>query len=291
MTIFTPQRSEAIRASLISHIAESPFPRRKRTLWTASLVLVGALAGSGVSAGAFAATGLFAAAPAQPSGQPTPDYPETVAAPPGVTPGSPIISLLGEPISQTVETATEISLQDRPVAATHARVTITPLTPGALSFGTDADGNNPSASWSAEDLSDAPDSGTWFDFPLDDSVDALYLNPSGFSAIVTIQFVTHVPTSLGVNANGQTFGVAGSTQGDPDLVSVIGTAPDGSVIEGYAFASELNATSPDHEGEPADPEEALRWQQEREEKYPNGWTIPLYNSDGETKIGDFQIGG
>lgn len=291
MSNFTPERSEIIRASLISHVAESPSTRRKRTLWTASLVLVGALAGAGVSAGAFAATGLFAAVPAQPSGQPTPDYPDTVAAPPGVTPGYPIISLLGEPISQNVETATEISMQDRPVAATHARVTITPLTPGALNWGTDPGGNNPSGSWSAEDLTAGRDSAVWYDFPLDDTVKDLFLNPSGFRGIVTIQYVTHVPTSLGINANGQTFGVTGSEQGEPELISVIGTAPDGSDIEGYVFATELNATGPDHEGEPETPEEALLWQQERDEKYPNGWAIPLYDSEGETRIGEFRIGG
>lgn len=290
MVDFTPERSDAIRASLINHVAENP-PRRPRTLWAAGFVLVGALAGAGVSAGAFAATTRVAAPPAQPSGQPTPAYPDAVAAPPGVLPGAPIISLLGEPISRNVETATQVSLTDRPAAATHARVTITALAPGSLNWGTDPGGNNPTASWDSHDIAADPGSVTWSDVPLDDSVDTLYLTPDAFRGIVTVQYVTHVPTTLGVNAHGQTYGVMGSLQGEPDLVSVTGAAPDGSPVEGYAFADELNATDPDHVGLPTSPEEALRWQRETAEKYPNGWTIPVYASDGTTLLGVFRVGG
>lgn len=291
MVNFTPERSDTIRANLINHVAENPQLRQRRAHWAAGFVLAGVLAGAGASAGAFAATGLLYTTPAQPSGQPTPDYPDAVAAPPGVTPGSPIISLLGEPITQLFDAATEIPLEDRPAAATHARVTITPLTPGALNWGTDAAGNNPSGSWSAQDLTAGVDPATWYDFPLDDSVTTLYLNPTGFSGVVTVQYITHVPTRLGVNGNGQTYGGMGSIEGEPDLVSVIGTAPDGTAIGGYAFASDLNASSPDHPGLPTSPEEALRWQEETQAKYPNGWTIPVYTADGKTQIGTFQIGG
>ena len=208
-----------------------------------------------------------------------------------MTPGSPIISLLGEPITQVFDAVTQISLAGRPAAATHARVTITPLTPGSLNWGTDAGGNNPGASWGAQDLTSGVDPATWYDFPLDDSVTTLYLNPTGFSGVVTVQYITQVPTRLGVNGNGQTYGGMGSIEGEPDLVSVMGTAPDGTAIGGYAFASDLNASSPDHPGLPTSPEEALRWQEETQEKYPNGWTIPVYTADGKTKIGTFQIGG
>ena len=31
-------------------------------------------------------------------------------------------------------------------------------------------------------------------------------------------------------------------------------------------------------------------QAERDQKYPNGWDFPLYESDGETQIGTFHIG-
>jgi len=41
---------------------------------------------------------------------------------------------------------------------------------------------------------------------------------------------------------------------------------------------------------PSSPAEAARWQRERDEKYPNGWDIPVYESDGTTRIGTFHIG-
>ena len=289
MAEFSPERSEIIRANLINHVAETSAPRRKRALWASGFVLAGVLTGAGVSAGAFAATGAFTVAPAQPSGQPTPPYSDAVTAPPGVIPGAPIVSLLGEPISESVETETEISLQERPDAATHARVTVSAVSPGSLNWGTDPGGDNPSGSWSADDIS--RDAGaSWYDFPLDGSVDSLYLTPSGFAGIVTVQYVTHVPTRLGVNADGQTFGVTGSAQGEPDLVSVIGIAPDGSAVEGYALATQLNSGSPEHESLPSNPEEALERQEEIAEKYPNGWTIPVYASDGTTEVGIFRVG-
>lgn len=46
---------------------------------------------------------------------------------------------------------------------------------------------------------------------------------------------------------------------------------------------------PDHPDLPSNPEEALRWQAERTAKYPNGWDIPVYESDGVTQIGLFHV--
>ena len=44
---------------------------------------------------------------------------------------------------------------------------------------------------------------TWLDFPLDASTDTLYLDPHGMSAIVTVQYVTSIPTLLEVNEHGE----------------------------------------------------------------------------------------
>jgi len=291
MPSFSPERSEVIRANLIDQVSRDLRPRRRRALWTVGFVLLGTLVGAGASAGAFAATGLLDTTPARPTGEPQPTYPDAVAAPPGVTPGAPIVSLLGDSVVQPIEAATEVSLEDRPVAATHARVTITALSPGSLSWGTDPGGNNPSGGWSAQDLARTSGADATYDLPLDGTVHALYLNPSAFTGIATIQYVAYVPTLLGVNANGQTYGASGSLQGEPDLVWVEGTAPDGSVVNGYVFSTQLGGTSPDHEGLPSSPEEALRWQAETAEKYPNGWTVPVYAADGTTQIGVFTIGG
>jgi len=289
-TTFTPERSDAIRAGLVDRVSADA-PRRSRTLWGISLVLVGALAGAGASVGAFAATGAFtAASPAFPSGQPSPQLGDPVPAPPGVTPGAPIISLLGEPISQTIASDGEIALASRPDAATHARVTITCLTPGGLTWGTDTAGNNPSGSWGECDPN-SPVGTAWYDFPLDDTVDTMFFTPSGgLTAVASLQYLNYVPTQLGVNARGETFGVV-SEYGSPDLISAIGTAPDGSEVLGYVRASDLGRTSPDHPGVPTTPEEALRWQEGTQRDYPDGWDIPIFEPDGVTQIGVMRIGG
>lgn len=281
---FTPTRSEAIERGLIDHVAARP-SRGRRRAWAIGLVLSGSLVGAGVSAGAFAATGMLhpvgAPGPAHPSGQPIAERADAVPAPAGVTPGTPIISLLGQAVTLSIS-ATEIPLTPRPTGSTHARVTITAASAGSINWGTDPSGNNPSASWSANDLV-GPVSRTWYDFPLDSSADMLYMNPTGLTGTVTVQFVTHVPTLLGVNASGQTFGVTGSTQGEPDLIAVGAT----NGASGYVYRTELEDADGTAAGrEFRSPDDALEWQRKNE-----GVTrvIPVYESDGKTRIGEFRI--
>ena len=273
---FDGRRSDAIRAGLVAHVTRAP--QRRRAWRGLFLVLAGAVAGGAVSAAAFAATDVQPEAIAQPSGQPTAVLGAPVAAPAGVIPGAPIISLLGAPTSQTVTAKTSIPLEPRPAAATHARVTIAPVSVGSLSFGTDAAGNNPSGVWN--DVADLGGGATWYDFPLNDSVDTLYLTPAGgFTGTVTIQYVNHVPTLLGVNPSGQTYGVSGSAaHGEPDLVAV--TATNGR--DGYAFATALQGGP-----QPTSPTDALTQQKSNAGK---SHTIPVYESDGVTVIGEFDIG-
>jgi hypothetical protein len=78
-----------------------------------------------------------------------------------------------------------------------------------------------------------------------------------------------------VNAHGQTYGIETET-GTPDLVAVIAT--DGR--HGYAYATQLEGPRP------TSPADALR--QERED--PNGYDVPVYESDGTTRIGHFHVG-
>ncbi|CAL8974572.1 hypothetical protein CELL_01822 [Cellulomonas sp. T2.31MG-18] len=245
-----------------------------RTSWAIALVLSGALAGGGATAAAFGVASNRAAV-GRPSGQPSPSLGAPVDAPPGVIPGAPIISLIGDPVSRTVSSRTTIALLPRPSAATHARVVVTPTAPGTLSFGTSAAGDNPVASFDAADVSRGSQGASRYDFPLDGTVDTLLLMPSGgFTGIVTVQLVTHVPTRLGVNARGQTFGVSGSApQGDPDLVAVEAT----NGRSGYAYASELEDPQP---SSPADAGASSG----------RGRTIPVYESDGTTVIGEFAVG-
>lgn len=287
---FSPDRSAAIRAELIATAARARTPQR-RALWAVSLVLVGSLAGAGISTAAFAATGSFSAdpAPAAPTTPAAPDLGAGVPAPPGTEPGSPVISLLGTPQSVRVNGPVEFPLEP-PAGATHVRVTVTVTSPGTIAWGPDAGGNNPSSTASATDIATSTAAG-WFDFPIDDGVTRLYFDVSGGAAgTAVVQYVNQVSTSLGVNAYGDTYGVEGGPDGQPDLILVSGLAPDGSRVEGYAWASALSGFSPEHAVQPSNPAEALEWQAERDEKYPTGWDIPVYESDGRTEIGTFHIG-
>lgn len=291
---FSAERSQAIRDGLVRLAAARPV--RRRRWWRAiGLVALGVVAGAGATGAAFAA-GLMPGGPpssdpsAAASALPSADADGFAAAPAGVEPGTPIVSLLGTPTSTLVTSRTTIDMSKRPDAATHARVTVICDSAGEVSWGTDPGGNNPTSVCSDTDVQTAR-GGVWFDFALDAHTDTLYVAPSdGMRATLTTQYLAEVPTRLGVNENGQTYGIDGGPQGTPDLILVGGTNPDGEPVSGYARATDLDAFSPDHAGQPANPDQAVRWQAERDTKYPHGWNIPIFASNGTTVIGTFHIG-
>lgn len=288
METIDPRRSGAIREVLVDYVRDHP-ARRRPVTWGVGLVLVGAIAGVGGAAGAVAVTSLLAPGPQQPSGQPSPALPAEVKAPEGTIPGAPVIETVGDPITVTVDTATAVPLTGRPESATHARVTITPAAPvtdaGSLVFGTDPGGNNPSFSWTLDDVEAGTNLDTNFDFPLDSSVTTLYLEPSGFEWLVTIQYVIHVPTEFGVNAEGDSYGISGDERGEPTLIAAVTTNGK----EGYVYRQDLE----DADGTTAmksfkSPDDALAWQEAHAGEVI---TIPVYEADGKTKVGKFEIGG
>jgi hypothetical protein len=285
---FSEQRSAAIRAGLV---AEAAAQQRQRPHWwrAAGLLTVGVLAGAGATSAAFAAGGVAPIAhPVATSTATNSDG--LIPAPPGVVPGTPIISLLGSPRSLVVDHSSSMDVSTGPEAATHVRVTATCLTAGTTTFGTDARGNNSSLHCTEADLAGSR-SPSWQDFEISGSGGRLYFTTSeAAKAAVSIQFVNQVPTRFGVNANGETYGAINDTEGQPDLVWMSGTDNTGQSIVGYGRSADLDAFSPDHPGQPTNPAEAVRLQAERDQKYPNGWDFPLYESDGETQVGTFHIG-
>lgn len=281
----TTERSATVRAGLIDHVADT-LPNRRRTARVVGLVLVGALCGIGVSTGAFAATGMLTVPGGAASGT---EAEGAVPAPPGVVPGVPVITLLGDAESLAVTEPTEVSMADRPVEATHVRVTAVALGPGSLRWGT-VPGSGASAGWSEHDVADGPSAPAWQDVELGPETDTLYLTPSGFDGVVTVQYARHVPTLLGVNEAGQTYGVVGGPQGEPDLVAAIGVGPDGEPVEGYALRTDLAGTGPGLPDPSTDPDEAVAWTEEMVRRFPDGRDVPLYLSDGRTVIGTFRVG-
>lgn len=82
----------------------------------------------------------------------------------------------------------------------------------------------------------------------------------------------------GINANGDTYGSsawATGTADEPDLI--LAESDDGKI--GYIYADDLDV------GAPESPEKAAEWCEEHKD-----YTINVYESDGETIIGEFTVG-
>lgn len=280
---FNEERSDAMRAALVATVRRPRLQAStRRRLAGIALLASGLLIGGTVSAAAVA----ISRPPVLISGTDTP-------APPGVLPGEPIISMLGELTTLTVDGTQTIALPPAPQGATHVRVSVACLTAGVISWGFDAGGNNPSSACSASDARANSDGDTaaWMDFELVEGQDSFYIGADdAVSGVVAFQFVNYVETDLGVNARGETFGVLREGRPTPDLQAASGTDDAGATVQGYVRSVELDAFGPDWPRQPRNPKEATAWQAERDAKYPNGWNIPLYDSDGVTELGSFHIG-
>lgn len=88
--------------------------------------------------------------------------------------------------------------------------------------------------------------------------------------------------SVGVNAKGQTFGSLLGASNPPDLVQVVATNGQ----TGYVYYAQLQSSSG---GDVTSPQEAVAWDQQLASSAPI--SIPVYLSDGTTKIGSFLISG
>lgn len=92
---------------------------------------------------------------------------------------------------------------------------------------------------------------------------------------VESRYVNERATNWKVNANGQTYGVLKDNR-EPDLQAVVAT----NGLLGYAFTRDLNAAGGPP---PTDPAEAAA-------RKPVSVDIPVYESDGITRIGEFHVG-
>lgn len=96
---------------------------------------------------------------------------------------------------------------------------------------------------------------------------------------LTARYVSTEPVPLAVNANGETYGTE-AFDAVPDLILAYATNGN----EGYIRRSELeDASGPT----PTSPAHAVEIQEARE---PGSVMIPVYESDGETVIGEFAVG-
>lgn len=170
------------------------------------------------------------------------------------------------PAVDAVRTGTvSIELGPRPVGSTHVEVALTCQTPGTFTF---ADG--------AGMTCDRAGSKTIYTLALQPGQTRTTIRASSDARwSITTTFVQRQPTDWATNAAGETYGVV-KGQDEPDLIAVIATNGQ----QGYARADSLRTAVP------VDPADAVRSQTERQ----SSRTVPVYEPDGRTVIGEFRIG-
>lgn len=266
---FTPERSDAIRRELIAHVAESSpksvTPRPRRWLSTIGILTAGVALGGAVSAAALTLGGFT-------------DWGEE-----GI-PGEAVVTSTGEVINLGLVKQIRLALPQAD-GMTHLRATVSCASEGVTSWGLDSSGNNPAIGCSGTDTASSV---TFHDFPLTAATN-LFVVEGTADVYVTLAYISLTRTAWSMNDSGETYGVITPDGETPDLQPAMGVDANGNPVGGYVRTEDLNAFGPDWPGQPANPDEAVRWQEDRDRLYPNGWDIPLYRSDGHTMIGTFHI--
>lgn len=194
----------------------------------------------------------------------------------GVAPGGTRVEELRAPVITSVAGTVTVPLGDRPATANAVVTSIWCLSGGTLQLPSPLGG---SMTCSPEDATRVDDNATSPGniVKLDPGVESLKFkaSPGSLWQVQTV-YVRAEQVPWAVNANGDTYGVA-NEDGLPDLVRV--SATNGRA--GYAYKTELNGP------EPTSPADALAQQEANEGK---SRSIPVYESDGDTVIGEFVIG-
>lgn len=244
--------SKALEAELVSRVQKaSPSRTRKRTrLWAGTAVFAGLGLLGGVGA---TAAGLF------------------------VTPGSPQVTPLASPVTETHTGTATLRLGPAPEGTTGIEIQLTCLSPGTFEYGRGA-----STTCDQDDLS-APQNWTGYTIPLTSGEESITITTSPEASWkLSAQYVNTEITDWAVNPNGDTYG-AQNENGSPDMVAVIAT----NGTRGYVYRTQLE----DANGTAAiktfkSPEEALAWQDARLGK---DFVVPVYDVTGKTVVGEFVI--
>ncbi|MET3175968.1 UNVERIFIED_ORG: hypothetical protein ABIB52_003841 [Arthrobacter sp. UYCu721] len=251
--------SDALRAELVSQVGKaSPVRKRKRTrLWIGA----GTLAGVGLLGGiGAAAAGLF------------------------MLPGGEKVTPLASALTTTYTGSATVELGTPPEGTTGIQMELTCLTPGrfeypdgASSICAESDTANPKSGWS--DAADSKSGWSGYTISLAPGQDSVTIKTDPEARWqLTAKYVKQERTPLGVNANGETYGVESQENGTPDLIAVMATNGQ----SGYAYARDLYGGPM-----PTSPEDLIK-------NFSNPIPlreIPVFLSDGETQIGVFQAAG
>lgn len=190
-------------------------------------------------------------------------------------PGGEQVTPLATPLTVThVGTAT-VQLGDPPTGTTGIEMRLLCLTPGRFEYDDGA-----SSSCTAADIDRKTPS-------VNESVYTIPLAPGQKSVTIrtgadsrwqlTAKYVKQERSAWAVNAKGQTYGVEIPGKGVPDLIAVIATSGS----SGYVYAKDLYGGPM-----PTSPDDAVK-----NFSNPIRHGIPVYLSDGETRVGVFEAGG
>jgi hypothetical protein len=193
-------------------------------------------------------------------------------------PGTGVDSSLGNAITATRTGTATIDIGAPPATSTDLSLLLTCFTVGTFYFP-----NGSSLSCDAADLTHTPpiDRQASEVVPLTAGVDTVTIktNPNSTWSL-QVMYLNQVTTPWGVNASGETYGVA-NQNGTPDLMAV--TINQGTT-NGYVKESDLNCAGG---GGVKSLAEALAWDKGSQNR---NISIPVYESDGATVLGTFVIG-
>ncbi|GAA1521481.1 hypothetical protein [Nocardioides humi] len=183
-------------------------------------------------------------------------------------PGGIEVTWLSEVVSAEGTGVRTIDLGPPPTGTTDVDFALTCLGAGTFTL--------PDGSGIGCDAEDAGQSASG-SFPVDATTTSYRISagPQATWAVEAV-YTRHEITDWAVNARGETYGVE-NERGSPELVGVVAT----NGREGYARRTDLDGP------EPRTPEEALEYQRTRAPQR----SIPVFASDGVTRIGTFVIGG
>jgi hypothetical protein len=189
-------------------------------------------------------------------------------------PGTQQIDPLGSVIHASGTGSTVVPLGHAPAGATNVEVRLTCLTADTFTFP-----GGTGVTCEAADLG-SPLTVTEFHLTVTDNLTITTAHEARW--IIRAQFTTETTTPLGVNAKKQTYGRDNAAH-HPDLLAVV--ASNGK--EGYAFQKDLAWAENGNHPAPTSPTQALQWQQANVGKV---FPVPVYLSDGTTRIGTLLVG-
>lgn len=190
-------------------------------------------------------------------------------------PGAPINTTLGNIVTATRTGSATINVGPPPASATDISLTLTCLTPGSFEFP-----NGSSMTCNEADMSEPTNQRQAFEIVAltSHSGDVRILTSASAQWTLQAVYVNQVTTTWSVNANGQTYGVV-NQNGPPDLIAVV---IDHGKTGGYVTSQDLDCAAGDSVSSPT---QAIAWDQRNYDI-----SIPVYESDGTTVIGQFVVG-